>query len=351
MESPKIVTLNEPSDSAGSSSTRGTHAATHTLSRLAANAREFAAARASDNTRRAYESDWALFQRWCAKKGLDSEIPTPEVVGLFLTAMATGDGVKKAAASTIERRLSALTTTYRSRGTTLDRNDRHVVDVLAGIKRRIGQPPVQKQALYPDDVIAILGVLPQTLRGLRDRAIILIGFAGGLRRSEIVGLDCGPQQTEDGSGWIEVSPLGLLLTIRGKTGWRVVEVARGTRPHTCPVQAMETWLSFAKIQYGPVFRRVRERNRNVGVDRLHAEQIARLVRSAALKAGVKGDWPDERRRMAFAGHSLRSGFASSALIDESQIQRQLGHSSAEMTRRYRQERQRFQINLTKAVGL
>jgi integrase len=321
------------------------------LDRLAEHARDFAAARAADNTRRAYGFDWGVFQRWCDKKGLDPSVPSPEVVGLFLTAMATGDGLKKAAASTIERRLSALTTTYRSLGTPLDRDDRHVVDVLAGIKRKIGQPPVKKQALYSEDVIAMLGFLPQTLRGLRDRAIILIGFAGGLRRSEIVGLDCGPQQTEDGSGWTEFSAEGLLLTIRGKTGWRIVEIARGSRPQTCPVQALETWLSFAKIQNGSVFRRVRERNCNVGPDRLHHEQVARIVRASALRAGVKGDWPEDRRRQAFAGHSLRSGFASSAIVDEAQIQRQLGHSSVEMTRRYRQERQRFRINLTKAVGL
>ncbi len=321
------------------------------LRTLAAQARDFALARSSDNTRRAYAFDWAVFERWCAKKGLDPEKPCPEVVGLFLTALAAGDGVRKSAASTIERRLSALATTYRSRGTPLDRNDRHVVDVLAGIKRRIGQPPVKKQALFTEDVIAMLGVLPQNLRGIRDRAILLIGFAGGLRRSEIVGLDCGPQQTEDGSGWIEISAKGVLLKIKGKTGWRTVEIARGSRFQTCPVQALETWLSFAKIENGAVFRRVRERNRNVGAYRLHHEQVARIVRTSALKAGVKGDWPEDRRRQAFAGHSLRSGFASSAMVDEAQIQRQLGHSSGEMTRRYRQERQRFRINLTKAVGL
>ena len=330
MESLNEVSLPALNESAESPFTHRHRAAPPALNRLAEKARDFAAARVSDNTRRAYAFDWAVFQRWCAKKGFDPAIPSPELVGLFLTAMATGDGVKKAGASTIERRLSALTTTYRSRGTPLDRNDRHVVDVLAGIKRKIGQPPVKKQALYSEDVIAMLGVLPQTLRGLRDRAIILIGFAGGLRRSEIVGLDCGPQQTEDGSGWIEASSEGLLLTIRGKTGWRAVEIARGSRPQSCPVQAMETWLSFAKIQNGPVFRRVRKRNRDVGPHRLHHEQVARLVRSAALKAGVKGDWSEERRRNAFAGHSLRSGFASSALIDEAQIQRS---SSAILRRR------------------
>ena len=79
----------------------------------------------------------------------------------------------------------------------------------------------------------MLATLDMDLRGLRDRAILAIGFAGGLRRSEIVGLDCGPNQTEDGAGWIEIFPEGALLIIRGKTGWREVEIGRGSRSDTC----------------------------------------------------------------------------------------------------------------------
>ena len=102
--------------------------------------------------------------------------------------------------------------------------------MLAGIRRRHGRPPVQKAAIFADELLAMLATLEMDLRGLRDRAILAIGFAGGLRRSEIVGLDCGPRQTEDGSGWVEIFPEGALLTIRGKTGWRDVEIGRGSRP-------------------------------------------------------------------------------------------------------------------------
>lgn len=321
------------------------------LARLAETAADYAAARSSANTQRAYASDWALFQRWCRRKGFDASLPDPQVVGLFLTAMACGEGMPKAAVSTIERRLAALTTTFRSAGSPLPRQDRHIIDVMAGIRRTHARPPAKKQALFPEDILAMLATLPQNLRGYRDRAILLIGFAGALRRSEITGLDCGPEQTPDSGGWIEIVPEGVLLTIRGKTGWRQVEIARGSREATCPVHALEQWLSLAKIRLGPIFRRVREQNSNVGPNRLNDVEVARLVKRAALAAGVRGDLPEGRRASAFAGHSLRSGFASSAAIDEAFIQKQLGHASAEMTRGYRQNRERFKVNLTKAAGL
>jgi integrase len=110
----------------------------------------------------------------------------------------------------------------------------------------------QKEALLPEDLIAMLETLDRgTLRGLRDRAMLLIGFAGGLRRSEITGLDLGRDQTEDGRGWIEILDKGLLITLRGKTGWREVEIGRGSSEATCPVTAVETWIKFAKLAKGP----------------------------------------------------------------------------------------------------
>lgn len=321
------------------------------LERLTETARDYAAARSSSNTQKAYASDWKMFERWCRRQGFDSQIPDPQVVGLFLAASAAGTGLKAAAASTIERRLAALTTTYRSAGTPLARQDRHITDVMAGIRRTHGRPPVKKEALYPEDILAMIATLPQTLRGYRDRAILLIGFAGALRRSEITGLDCGPTQTEDSGGWIEILEAGALLTIKGKTGWRMVEIGRGSSEATCPVHAIERWLKLARIAKGPVFRRVRQANSDVGADRLVDAQVARLVKTSAMKAGVRSDLPEAKRLALFSGHSLRSGFASSAAIDEAYIQRQLGHASAEMTRGYRQTRERFTVNLTKAAGL
>jgi integrase len=321
------------------------------LARLAETARDYAAARSSDNTRKAYQSDWKLFERWCRRKGFDAREPSAEIVGLFLAASASGDGMPKAAVSTIERRLAAITTTYSSAGTPLARQDRHIVDVMAGIRRQHARPPRQKEALLAEDILAMIATLPNDLRGLRDRAILLIGFAGGLRRSEIVGLDCGPDQTSDSGGWVEILTDGAVLTIRGKTGWRTVEIGRGTSERSCPVHALEIWLKLGRIAHGPVFRRIATKNGGVDTDRLDDKHVARLVKQTALRAGIRSDLPERDRAALFGGHSLRAGLASSAEIDETHVQRQLGHASAEMTRRYQRRRERFRVNLTKAAGL
>ena len=99
----------------------------------------------------------------------------------------------------------------------------------------------------------MLATLPHDLRGLRDRAILLIGFAGGLRRSEIVSLDHGKDDTPDSGGWVEILEDGVLITLRGKTGWREVEIARGSSDQTCPVHALTQWLHYARIDFGPIF--------------------------------------------------------------------------------------------------
>ena len=325
------------------------------LERLAGRARDYVEASSSANTRRAYASDWAHFSSWCRRQGLEPLPPSPQVVGLYITACASGaaiPGGKANSVATIERRLSAITWNYAQAGTPLNRRDRHIATVLAGIRNTHAAPPRQKEAVLPEDLISMLEVLERgTLRGLRDRAMLLIGFAGGLRRSEIVGLDVGRDQTQDGRGWVEILDKGLLVTLRGKTGWREVEIGRGSSDATCPVVALTTWLKLARIAHGPLFRRVTARGKDVGVDRLNDREVARLVKRTALAAGVRGDLTEGEREEKFAGHSLRAGLASSAEVDERHVQKQLGHASAEMTRRYQRRRDRFRVNLTKAAGL
>jgi integrase len=325
------------------------------LEGLAERARDYVKAASSDNTRRAYAADWTHFSAWCRRQQLSPLAADPQVIGLYLTACASGAAAADRApnsVSTIERRLSALSWNYRQRGQSFDRKDRHVAGVLAGIRRTHGRPPLQKEAVLPEDVLAMLETLERgTLRGMRDRAMLLIGFAGGLRRSELVGLDIGRDQTEDGAGWVEILDKGLLLTLRGKTGWREVEIGRGSTDATCPVVALQTWLRFARIDHGPVFRRVTGRGKDVGPDRLLNQEVARLVKRTAVAAGVHGDLSEAERQEKFSGHSLRAGLASSAEVDERYVQKQLGHASAEMTRRYQRRRDRFRVNLTKAAGL
>lgn len=327
------------------------------LEHLADRARSYFEAASSANTRRAYAADWKHFASWCRRQGFSLMPPDPQIVGLYITALASGtaagmaSGEKKSVA-TIERRLSSLTWNYAQRGQPLDRKDRHIATVMAGIRNKHAAPPRQKEAVLPEDLIAMLETLDRgTLRGLRDRSMLLLGFAGGLRRSEIVGLDVGRDQTEDSSGWLEILDKGMLLTLRGKTGWREVEIGRGSSDATCPVVTLQTWLKFARIVHGPLFRRVTGQGKSVGADRLNDQEVGRLVKRTALAAGVRGDLPEGQRGKLFAGHSLRSGLASSAEVDERYVQKQLGHASAEMTRKYQRRRDRFRVNLTQASGL
>ena len=227
--------------------------------------------------------------------------PDPQVVGLYITACAVGTASGSAvgtasgsavgtatrvgkpdSVSTIERRLAALGWNYAQRGAQkLDRKDRAIATVMAGIRNKHAAPPRQKEAILPEDLIAMLETLDRgSLRGMRDRAMLLLGFAGGLRRSEITGLNLGRDQTEDSSGWIEIFDKGALLTLRGKTGWREVEIGRGSSDATCPVVALETWIKFAKLAKGPLFRRVTGKGKDVGPDRLNDQEVARLVKKA-----------------------------------------------------------------------
>ncbi|OLP54651.1 integrase [Rhizobium rhizosphaerae] len=325
------------------------------LQDLTDRARGYVEASSSSNTRKAYASDWKHFSAWCRRSGLSPLPPHPQTVGLYITACASGAadrGMKANSVSTIERRLSSLSWNYAQRGLILDRKDRHIATVMAGIRKSHARPPAQKEAVLADEIIAMIETLDRgTLRGLRDRAMLLIGYAGGLRRSEIVGLDLKAEQTEDGRGWIEILDKGLLVTLRGKSGWREVEIGRGSSDATCPIAAVEMWITFAKLAHGPLFRRVTGQGKAIGSERLNDKEVARLVKRTAMAAGIRGDLSEIERALRFSGHSLRAGLASSAEVDERYVQKHLGHASAEMTRRYQRRRDRFRVNLTKAAGL
>ncbi|MBM2324363.1 MULTISPECIES: tyrosine-type recombinase/integrase [Marivita] len=334
------------------------------LDRLVGTARDYARAAASDNTLKAYSKDWANFARWCRMKGVEPLPPSPEMIGLYLADLASGSGLslsqsapgpqsasRPLSVSTIERRLSGLAWNYAQRGFSLDRKNRHIATVLAGIKRKHARPPVQKAAILAEDILAMVATLPFDLRGLRDRAILLIGYAGGLRRSEIVTLDVHKDDTPDSGGWIEIFDKGALLTLNAKTGWREVEIGRGSKDQTCPVHALTQWLHFGRVDFGPVFVRISRDGKRASETRLNDKHVARLIKRTVMDAGIRSELPEKDRLALFSGHSLRAGLASSAEVDERYVQKQLGHASAEMTRRYQRRRDRFRVNLTKAAGL
>ena len=329
-----------------------------TLDRLVETARDYARSAASENTLKAYARDWAHFSRWCRMKGVEPLPPVPELIGLYIAHCAAPDparpgrdGRPALSVSTIERRLSGLAWHYQQRGFALDRKNRHIATVLAGIRRKHARPPVQKEAILPQDILAMIATLPFDLRGMRDRAILLLGYAGGLRRSEIVSLDHGRDDTPDTGGCVEILDDGALLTLNAKTGWREVEIGRGSTDQTCPVHALEQWLHFAKIDFGPVFTRTSRDGTRALDARLSDKHVARLIKQTVLAAGLRPDLPEKERISLYSGHSLRAGLASSAEVDERYIQKQLGHASAEMTRRYQRRRDRFRVNLTRAAGL
>lgn len=335
-----------------------------TLDRLVETARDYARASASANTLKAYAKDWAAFARWCRMRGADPLPASPELIGLYIADLAAlqckaqspsafrpQSTSQPLSVSSIERRLSGLTWGYAQRGERLDRKDRHIASVLAGIRRKHARPPTQKEAILPEDLRDMLGTLPHDLRGLRDRAILLIGFAGGLRRSEIVSLDHGKDDTPDSGGWVEILEDGVLLTLRGKTGWREVEIARGSSDQTCPIHALTQWLHYARIDFGPIFVAVSRNGLKATGERLSDKHVARLIKQTVENAGLRPELSKAERLALYSGHSLRAGLASSAEVDERFVQKQLGHASAEMTRRYQRRRDRFRVNLTKAAGL
>jgi site-specific recombinase XerD len=328
------------------------------LSGLLADAEVLRAQAQAPNTVAAYVRDWEAWLAFCRHAGVMPDNLSALTVSLYLTYLArhgspfTG---RPLTPGTIERRLYGLVDQARSHGQFLDARHPDIQQVLAGIRATRHQPPRPKQALQPDEVKAMVATLPLTLRGLRDRALLLLGYASALRRAELVGLEAErptDPHTPDCRGWIEWHAGGLLLLVRGKGNrWRMVPVGPGSSDGTCPLHHLRRWLEEARIVAGPVFRGVAP-DHKVGPDRLNDRQVARLVQRTALAAGIRADLPEAERAGLFAAHSLRSGHATYAVdIEEHQIQRQLGHRSVATTRRYRQTRDLFGVNLTQAVGL
>jgi hypothetical protein len=137
-----------------------------TLDRLVDTARDYARATASDKTLKAYAKDWAHFARWCWMRGTEPLPPSPEMVGLYLADLASGSGPSPAlSVSTIDRRLSGLAWNYAQRGFSLDRKNRHIATVLAGIKRKHARPPVQKEAILAEDILAMVATRPTICAG------------------------------------------------------------------------------------------------------------------------------------------------------------------------------------------
>ena len=270
---------------------------------------EFLAAAKAEATRRAYAADWRDFKFWAARNEIDALPATPENVAVYLSSLAT-TGRKL---STIRRRCAAIAHAHQQAGHDNPAAHTGVRATLEGIARTIGSAPVKKAALTSQTLERVIRKIPTDLPGLRDRALILIGFAGALRRSELVALDVAD---------VARHPKGIVLTIRkSKTdqagAGKTKAIPHGKRLK--PVEALDAWLAASKIAAGPLFRGVCALK--VGPDRLCTTQVARIIKARVRAAGL-----DSR---TFSGHSLRSGFITSAADAGAPLQSIADHAGHE----------------------
>jgi site-specific recombinase XerD len=281
------------------------------------------------STWRAYESDWRMFLAWC--RGIDRPaLPAePATVALFLAAQAKL-GI---APSTLGRRLAAIRLMHIGARLASPHDALQVDEVMRGIRRAWKRPVAQKAPAVDDEIKRMAGAIePQTFKGLRDRALLLLGFAGAFRRSELVALNVAH---------LTKRPEGLeVLIASSKTdqegAGQVVAIPRvGNSPY-CPVQAISDWLVAAEISSGAVFRSM-HRGDTVGGVRLTAQSVALIVKALAAKVGLEAS--------RYAGHSLRSGFLTSAARNRASIFKmadQSRHKSLDVLREYVRNEERFE---------
>jgi site-specific recombinase XerD len=289
-------------------------------------AADFARASKAKATQEAYGSDFRIFEAWCQARGLNALPASAESLCAFLADQAT----LGKRASTLGRRLAAVRYFHRAAGYETPTSDEKVKTVLSGIRRTIGAAPVRKRAATADIVIA-MSPTATSLRALRNRAIILLGFAGAFRRSELVALN-----VDD----FEETAEGMLVTLRrSKTDQegvgRRVAIPRGEI--ACPVAALRGWLDAAGITEGTIFRRIfNKRAQRVTDRRLAPRNVAAIVKQGAARLGFDP--------ATFGGHSLRAGFVTSAVkrgANLIKITDVTGHRSLEMLKTYSRDAEAF----------
>jgi site-specific recombinase XerD len=291
----------------------------------------------ADNTLKAYTADWADFTAWCHEHSLEALPARPETVGLYCAALAETHKV-----STITRRLAAIAKQHRNAGLESPASMRHsaVHDVIAGIRRERGTRPDAKRALSTDELRRMVTAIPATPIGLRDRVLLLVGFSGAFRRSELAAITV--KHVEDTADGLKI------LIPRSKADQegegRTIGIPYGSDPRTCPVRAYRAWIAAAGITEGPVFRHFH--NKTMGTEAITDRVVALTIKKAAERVGLEA--------ADLAGHSLRSGHATTASrngASEAAIMKQTGHRSVQMVRRYIREGSIFHDNTGAKLGL
>ena len=288
----------------------------------------------ANNTVRAYKSDFNDFSLFCAQNGFKSLPSEPKIVSLYLTHLSTKD----AKISTLKRRLVSIGVIHKLKGHYLDTKHPSIIENIMGIKRRKGSIQKGKKPILISTLKTIINVIDEQdkeeIKKFRDRSIILIGFSGGFRRNEIVSLDY-----ED----LDFVYEGLKITVKRSKTDQFGEGSIKALPYFkeslyCPVTILKRWLNVSKISKGPIFRRFSKGSR-LSKYRLNDQTVALIIKKYLSKAGI-----DSKN---YSGHSLRSGFATSAAetgAEERDIMAMTGHKSAEMVRRYIKEANLFKNN-------
>ena len=293
------------------------------------------------NTVRAYKSDFKDFGLFCSQNGFKSLPSDPKIVSLYLTHLS----IKEAKMSTLKRRLVSIGVIHRLKGHYLDTKHPSIIENIMGIKRRKGSIQKAKKPILISNLKSIINVIDELdreeIKKLRDRTIILIGFSGGFRRNEIVSLDYDD---------LDFVNEGLKISIRRSKTDQFGEGSIKALPYFdshryCPVVSLKNWLNITKINSGPLFRRFLK-GLKLSENRLTDQTVALLIKEYLQLAGI-----DSKN---YSGHSLRSGFATSAAesgAEERSIMAMTGHKSTEMVRRYIKEANLFKNNALNKIKI
>ncbi|MAW01276.1 MAG: integrase [Candidatus Pelagibacter sp.] len=294
----------------------------------------------ANNTLRAYKSDFKDFGIFCAKHGLNALPTEPKIVSLYITYLS-----KNSKISTLRRRLVSISMVHKLKGHYLDTKNPVIVENLMGIRRVKGSIQKGKKPILIKHLKSIINIINDQkideIKKLRDKSIILIGFGGGFRRTELISIDY-----ED----LEFVPEGLKINIkRSKTDQFGEGMIKGLplfiNEVYCPVSNLRKWLEVSKIKSGPIFTRF-SKGLSLTNKRLTDQSVVLLIKEYLKLAGIENT--------NFAGHSLRSGFATVAAesgADERSIMAMTGHKTTQMVRRYIKEANIFKNNALNKVKI
>ncbi len=294
----------------------------------------------ANNTLRAYKSDFKHFGVFCAKHGFTSMPTEPKIVSLYLTHLSANSKI-----STLRRRLVSIGIVHKLKGHYLDTKHPIIIENFMGIKRRIGSIQTGKKPILINHLKQIINVIDdqkiEKIKKLRNRTLVLVGFGGGFRRTELISIDY-----ED----LDFVDEGVKITLRrSKTDQFGEGLVKGlpyfTNDQYCPVTSLKNWINLSKIKTGPIFRRF-AKGPIITNNRLTDQSVVLIIKDSLKLAGIENK--------NFSGHSLRSGFATVAAdsgADERSIMAMTGHKTTEMVRRYIRQANLFKNNALSKIKI